>query len=142
VGRINVSFGYTSVIGPPRARSVIVTCAISEYSPMPNDAGPGSTARKPSRAAVLLKKVVATGSIEHGELARVLVVTEETLDLYLADSLAIPLDRQLCLALFVIERVPQLARAAHQLRAQVGAALAYDARETTIHMSQPPRAGW
>lgn len=109
---------------------------------MLTDAERGSPARKPSRAGMLLKKVVAAGSIHHSELAQVLVVTEETLDLYLADSLAIPLDRQLCLALFVIERVPQLARAAHQLRAQVGAALAYDARLTTTHLNQPPRAGW
>ena len=98
--------------------------------------------RKSSRASILLKKLVAAGSFDLAEIARVLIVTDETLDLYLSDSLAIPLDRQLCLALFVIEHVPPLARPAHQLRAQVAAAAAYDARLTTTHPTPPPRAGW
>ena len=109
---------------------------------MRSSAAGGSPQRASSGALVLLRKLLATGWFDSTAVARALVVTDEALELYLSDSLAIPLDRQLCLALFVIECVPPLARPAHRLRAQVSAAMAYDARQMERHKPPMPRTRW
>ncbi|HWC55793.1 MAG TPA: hypothetical protein VG434_02365 [Sphingomicrobium sp.] len=70
------------------------------------------------------------------------VVSRAVLDAYIDGKLAMPLDRQLCLALFVIEKVPRLARIGHQLRGQVAAAIAYDERATETHTFPPPSKLW
>ena len=85
--------------------------------------------RKETRAHALLTKVVATGWFDREEIARALVVTPRTLDAFVAGSVAMPLERQLCLALFVIERIPALARQGHQLKGQVAGAMAFQQRE-------------
>jgi hypothetical protein len=73
-------------------------------------------------------------------LAEVIVVKRSALDSYLSGSLTIPLDRQLCLALFAIERVPSLARLGHQLLGQVAATTAFQAGSTATHLQPPPPA--
>ena len=97
-----------------------------------------SAAVRRSRALGLLKRIAASGSLETDELARAVVVTPSTLDAYLRGELSIPLERQLCLALYVIEHFPQLARQGHQLRGQVVAAMAFQAHATEIHFNAPP----
>ena len=82
-----------------------------------------------TRAHRLLTNVVATEQFDRAELARELVVTGRTLDAFVAGRVAIPLDRQLLLALLVIERVPSLARQGHQLKGQVAGALAFQQRK-------------
>ena len=95
-------------------------------------------AHRASRALVLLRKLVATRSCELDALAEAIVVTRSALDSYLSGAVTIPLERQLCLALFVVEQVPSLARLGHQLRAQVAAAMAFQAGSTTTHLEPPP----
>lgn len=94
----------------------------------------------PSRAVMLLRKLIATQSFERDDIVQALVVTDSTFGQYLSETLPIPLDRQLCLALFVIEKVPSLARAGHQLRGQVAATLAFHEHATETHL-QPPQSG-
>jgi hypothetical protein len=94
--------------------------------------------RPPSAALRLLRKLVATRWFELDAIARALVVSDARLASYLSESEPIPLDRQLCLALFVIECVPPLARVGHQLRGQVKAAIAFEARATDTHLEPPP----
>jgi hypothetical protein len=95
--------------------------------------------RLQSTAIQLLAKVVATRWFTNAALARELVISEATLDAYLSEKVAMPIDRQLCLAAFVIEQIPPLARAAHRLRAQLHATIAFQSRETVTHNEFPFR---
>jgi hypothetical protein len=104
-----------------------------------NGHGAAVDARLP-RAVVLLRKLVATQSCELNALAEAIVVKRSVLESYLSGSVPIPLERQLCLALFVVEHVPSLARLGHQLRAQVAAAMAFQSGSTATHLGSPPTA--
>jgi phage gp36-like protein len=95
---------------------------------------------RPSRAVELLAAVVT--QIDRDTVARELVVSAEMIDAYLAMRLAIPLERQLCLALFTIDRTPMYARAGQRLRAQVLAAIAFHAHATLSHSESRPGAWW
>lgn len=102
----------------------------------------GHAARPRSAAVRLLRKVIANGWFPADAVARALVISNTSLDAYLAESKPMPLDRQLCLALFVIECIPPLARAGQQLRAQVAAAIAYQNGVTETHAHAPPSRLW
>src|SRR4051812_44090186 len=91
-----------------------------------------------SNALRVLRKLVATRWFELDAIARALDVSEARLSAYLSESEAIPLDRQLGLALFVTECVPPLARVGHQLRGQVQATMAFQSRASGAHLEQPP----
>jgi len=93
-----------------------------------------------SRAVRLLERVLASGLSEREAIAGELVVSPARLDRYLSGSLPMPLDRQLLLALFLIEKVPTLARQGYRLRGQVMAAIAFENRATTTHASPPDGA--
>jgi hypothetical protein len=86
----------------------------------------------------LLKKVIECGAISRDRLAAELVMTGRHLEAYLDETVPMPLDRQLCLALLVIERVPSLAREGHRLRGQVAAAAAFHGHVTETHAFPPP----
>jgi hypothetical protein len=94
--------------------------------------------RKLPRATQLLLRLVATGWFELETIARALMVPRPTLEKYLNGSEPIPLDQQLCLAVFLIEHVPALARQGRHLRGQVQAAVAFRSGETQTHNSPPP----
>jgi hypothetical protein len=79
-----------------------------------------------------------THSFDRETLAAELVVPVVAIDKFLDGRLPMPLDRQLCLALFVIEKVPALARLGYQLRGQVKAAMSFEGHATTTHGSSPP----
>ena len=96
--------------------------------------------RHPTRALELLKRLVASAWFDRETLAQELVIPVGALDAYLDESAAIPLDRQLCLALFVIDRVPPLSRLGQRLRGQVKAAIAFNEHATLVHTSPPPSA--
>ena len=81
-----------------------------------------------SPAYSLLSEVAASPGFDHDTLAGELVVPRAALRAYLARRRPIPLDRQLALALFVIEKLPPLARSGHHLRIQVLAMLAREGR--------------
>ena len=92
-----------------------------------------------SRARDLLQKVLSRNEHTPAQLAEILVIPEPLLQRFLIGTQAIPLDRQLCLALFLIEKVPALARAGHQLRAQVLAAVRFTEHSTEVHREAPLR---
>jgi phage gp36-like protein len=93
-----------------------------------------------SCAVRVLVGALESGLIDRARLARALRITEATLDSMLTATVAIPLDRQLQLALLVIERAPAgsaLARLAHRLRAQSAAAMTFRMQETPRHLTAP-----
>ena len=94
--------------------------------------------RRRTRAVVLLQRILGTRPRDIDAFAEALVVSRATLHAYLSGTLSMPLERQLCLALFVIEHIPTFARQGHQLRAQVAAAIAFQEHTTAIHGQPPP----
>lgn len=95
-----------------------------------------------STSVRLLRKLLAAGWFPTDAVARALVVSDDTLQSYLTESKTMPLDRQLCLAQFVIECVPPLARAGQRLRGQVAATMNYESRATATHNEPPPSRVW
>lgn len=95
-----------------------------------------------SSARTLLARMIARGWYTTEELAKVLVVSDRTLILYLEGLEPIPLERQACLATFLIDHVPALAAAGHKLRGQAGATLAYRHHDTISHTAPPPGQFW
>jgi hypothetical protein len=91
------------------------------------------------RSSMLLTAVVNTGAFTLRDLAEALATSEADLQACASNERALSLSRQLCLALFVIERLPALARRGHALRGQVGAALAMEAKITATHAYAPVR---
>ena len=92
----------------------------------------GQTARtseqdppKISRAVRFVRQLVETHQFDPESLARELVISPSQLDAYMSGTLEMPLDRQLCLALLLIEQVPSLRRHGYALRGQVIAATTY-----------------
>jgi len=90
-----------------------------------------------TRASALLAKVLSTDGHDRTEIASELAVTPERVDEYLSGAIAMPLERQLCLALFVVEKVPTLSRSGHVLLGQVRAAIAFHGHSTTVHQTAP-----
>jgi hypothetical protein len=93
-------------------------------------------AKRP-RAARLIEQLLGTGAISSSELADAIVCDGATLEAYRLGRRKMPLERQLCLALVAIERVPAARRAGFALRSQVEAELAVAATLTETH-DQPP----
>lgn len=93
-------------------------------------------AKRP-RAARLIEQILGSEAIDAAELAAAVVCDEAMLESFRLGRAKMPLDRQLCLALVAIERVPAARRAAFALRAQVEAELAVAATLTETH-DQPP----
>jgi len=85
--------------------------------------------RKP-RALGLLQRIAATNEIDEDRLAKELVVSPETLRLYMTGQREIPLARQMCIAKLAIESFPALAREGYTLRNQVTAAIGGDRNMT------------
>jgi hypothetical protein len=98
---------------------------------------PGTAKQRPTRASVLLAKVLATGPYDRTLIAAELAVTPEKIDGYLSGTIEMPLERQLCLALLVVEKIPSLARLGHILHGQVKAAISFHQHSTTVHQSAP-----
>lgn len=102
---------------------------------MSTNSGPAK--HRLTRASALLAKVLAAGLYDPTQIASELAVTPEQIDGYLSGKIEMPLERQLCLALFVVERIPSLARSGHVLHGQVKAASAFHQHVTTVHKSAP-----
>ena len=97
-----------------------------------------------SRSVRLIERLLATGTVERDDLACALSVTLPVLESYRRGHARMPLERQLSLALLVIERwpcTPQLRRYAFALRGQVFAEAAFDARITKTHVA-PRVTAW
>jgi hypothetical protein len=105
----------------------------------PQDAQPP---RRPGAAARLLSRVLQRGLLSPDVLQAELVVTSEQLQ-RLADATDdFPPARQLCLALVVADRVPELAREGHRLAAQVRASASFQAGSTATHLTAPVQRFW
>lgn len=81
--------------------------------------------------------MLRTGGISSSELAAAIVTDQATLDACRLGRTRMPLERQLCLAVVAIERLPAARRAGFALRAQVEAELAVAATRGVTH-DQPP----
>lgn len=92
------------------------------------------------RAAKLLRTLLDEAVFARDDLAAELVVSPSVLARFVAGTEAMPLDRQLYLAVLVIQKVPKHARRGHQLRGQVIAAIAYEQGVTKQHLSAPPES--
>jgi hypothetical protein len=92
-----------------------------------------------SRAVRLLEAVTSARAMSPAILANSLAVGPDELADYRAGRSRMPLDRQLRLAMLVLERVPELSRQARTLRSQVAAEVAFHAKATTTHMVSPPK---
>ena len=112
----------------------------NQHDTSSGDRGRGNLRRV--RAVRLLERLLDETDMSADDLANALVVTRETLDAYRDGRTPMPLERQLCLALLVIERQPSLARQAHRLRGQVQAEAAFHARATKTHMVAPVSKHW
>ena len=80
-------------------------------------------------------------AVDRAALNEALVMQDADLDAYLTGT-PIPVLRQICLAQFVIERVPAFARSGHRLRAQLASTVAYETGQTATHPNPPPSHFW
>lgn len=97
---------------------------------------------KRSRAARLIAQIVDSGAMTAHDLAAAILVSEPMLEEYRSGRLRIPVDRQLCVALVAIERLPEVRRAGHALRAQIQAEIALATDATEVHGAPPPSHRW
>lgn len=105
------------------------------------DDTPDIPLQKRSRAARLIEQLLRDGCPE-AVLSEAIVVNEPMLAGYRAGRVPVPLDRQLCLALYAIEHVPSARRAAFALRAQVEAEIALATDATEVHDTPPISHRW
>ncbi|HMC55908.1 MAG TPA: hypothetical protein VKH19_12085 [Gemmatimonadaceae bacterium] len=90
-----------------------------------------------SRAAALLRDVLASQAADAATVAHALAVDVATIDAFVSGQKPMPLDAQNSLATFVIDKTPELARDGHRLRAQVSAAQDYEDGRTATHHVWP-----
>ena len=95
--------------------------------------------RRRTRAVRLLGRILDEDNAAETALAAALVVSVPRLRQFANGTAEMSLERQLCLALHVLESVPRLARDGRQLLDQVHAATRYAAGETTRHAGAPRR---
>jgi hypothetical protein len=81
-----------------------------------------------SRAVALLQRILKESGLDATGIASELIVRPRDLEGYLSGEREMPLERQLCLALFVIDRLPSLAREGYTLRGQAIASIEYAKR--------------
>lgn len=92
-------------------------------------------------ATTLIGRVLDSGAMDEETLARELVVTPKTLARFRDQREPIPPERQMVLALVIIEKVPSLARLGRQLRSQVRANATYCQTDVEAHTQTRP-APW
>ena len=92
-----------------------------------------------TRSGALLRALIARNEATVPELAECLVAQPSDVESFASGREVMSLKRQLCLAIYVIEKVPALARHGHALRAQVAAAMSFQAQATRVHNEPPGR---
>src|SRR2546430_13216840 len=90
-----------------------------------------------NRATELLRKGLAAGWFDVQRIAGELVVDERTLGLYVSGALPMPLERQLCFALFLIAHVPSQARRGHNLLGRIQAEIRFHSGQTQLPSTAP-----
>lgn len=110
--------------------------------PLPQEAGlPELPLQKRPRAARLIEQLIEHG-VSEASLAEAIVVPEPLVAEFRSGRIQLPLDRQLCLALYAIAHVPRARRAAFTLRAQVEAEIALASDSTETHSTPPVTHRW
>jgi hypothetical protein len=94
------------------------------------------------RALELLERVLSSDGITVEDVEDGLMVSAATLTGYRAERHVIPLEVQLLLVAFAIERVPQHGRLARRLREQIKATITFAVGETVTHLEPPPKTRW
>lgn len=92
---------------------------------------------KPSRATVLLRRVIDSGQFTPDDLARELLISRLEVEAFVENTTSMPLACQLSLADLLIARSPQFVRSGYALRGQVLAAKAFRGKDTATH-GEPP----
>lgn len=128
------STGTDRPLGAVAGQDVVVKVSIERDADIPLS--------KRSRAARLIEQLVGTGQVTTTDLASAIVVSDRTLAAYRSGHTKVPLERQLCLALFAIERSPVARRSGFALRAQVEAEMAVAATRTETHNEPPVIHRW
>ena len=90
-----------------------------------------------SRSGDLLRRVMTQPDLSASDIQRALQMTTDDFDQVVAGTKVMSLPHQLCFAAFLIEQVPDLARAGRTLRHQALAAMEYGSGATATHGSQP-----
>lgn len=93
------------------------------------------------RALELLGRVLSDG-ITIEDLCNGLMVSTATLMAYRTGRRPMPLEVQVLLVAFTVERAPQHIRLARRLRDQLKATITFAAGETVTHLEAPPRTKW
>jgi len=93
--------------------------------------------RRPTLAIDVLRELVARGPVGVGTIARELAVPRTMVEAWLANERPMPVERQLALAMLVIDRAPALRRLGYRLLGHVQATLLYHARMTKTHLTAP-----
>jgi hypothetical protein len=99
-----------------------------------------TTSARPGRAAILITRLVASGTATPERIAQALHITPERLDNYASGREAMPLNLQARLSIYVIASFPQFVRLGNHLRHQVAAAINYEAGTTDTH--EEPVSRW
>lgn len=92
-----------------------------------------TTAMRPGRAAMLISRLVASGTVTAESIAQGLHITMDKLDRYTSGREAMPLNVQARVSLYVIANFPIFMRPANQLRRQIAAAIEYETRTAKSH---------
>lgn len=92
---------------------------------------------KHSRAAALLTKLLAANQFTVEELAEILVVDARVIGQYVSGEVDMPLDRQICFARLLVDRVPPFARHGRNLLSQIAASIEYANSTTELHNYGP-----
>ena len=93
--------------------------------------------RRRTRVVRILTRLLASNWYTVDELAAALCVDTRTLGRYAAGEVDVPIDRQICLSRFLIERVPPLARAGRNMLGQIEATVRFSQSTTALHTSAP-----
>lgn len=98
-----------------------------------------SPARQPKRTRTvqLMTRVLAANWFTVEDLAAALVVDPRTIGCYVSGEISIPLERQVCFARFLIERVPPFARHGRNLLSQISASIEFANSTTKLHDHAP-----
>lgn len=123
--------------------TVYESVRLCEAWPLPqrrtSPARAGHVVVKLSRAVKLMKTLLRDHAFTEDQLAVELVVRPRTIAHYREGTEAMPLDRQMCLALLLLTLSDKYARSGIQLRDQVRAAMRFEQRDTAIMTQSPPR---
>ena len=86
---------------------------------------------------MLIDKILSENPELVDDVASALLASPDVIRRYQAGR-AVPMERQMLLAVYAIECVPAYTRLGHLLRGQLRAAIAFAARETETHHGPPP----